>query len=372
MEENRYSWNKTLKFSWGHIIAFVALIFISYVAYMGDFYMNGGDFMQSAIKVFILDVLLLLTFIGAQIKKGADEKFGRSLVIERILICLCPVVFIFAMIPYNHFWTVFAQREEIKSQFNKSIVGAKQMFEDYQEYSNDRIANYSLTLDQIVAQKAKYSTVYRKSGFTASNEQIRKENFVLALKLQLLSQNTDSLQTVANNWIDEANQGASVWNAFLIGNIAQITDAIDKWHSILTDYSKPVLSNEIATGKTVSPFDENKKSIEAATSGLNSLKDVYTNSNGIETNTIITGIILFLMLLFPYMLQSRNLKAHGYYSLIPRMKSKAKVQNSTERTSGEDQIISFEEKEENVITNPVSHEPKGREDSGDDLFNGTF
>ncbi len=69
MSTNKYSWNETLKFSWGHIIAFVALIFISYVTYMGDFYSNGGDFSVAAIRVFIIDIALLTTFIGSQILK---------------------------------------------------------------------------------------------------------------------------------------------------------------------------------------------------------------------------------------------------------------------------------------------------------------
>lgn len=87
MKKNIYSWNQTLKFSWGHIIAFVALVFISYVTYMGDFYKNGGDFTSSAIKVLMVDIAILITFIGAQIYKGTDEKFNRSIVIERVLVC---------------------------------------------------------------------------------------------------------------------------------------------------------------------------------------------------------------------------------------------------------------------------------------------
>ena len=67
MSENKYSWNETLKFSWGHIIAFLALVIISYVTYMGDFYDNGGNFKKSAIKVFCIDVGLIITFIVAQI-----------------------------------------------------------------------------------------------------------------------------------------------------------------------------------------------------------------------------------------------------------------------------------------------------------------
>lgn len=58
MQQNKYSWNKTLKFSWGHIVAFISLIFISYVTYMGAFYQNGGDFVFAALKVGLLDTSL--------------------------------------------------------------------------------------------------------------------------------------------------------------------------------------------------------------------------------------------------------------------------------------------------------------------------
>ena len=241
---NNYSWNQTLKFSWGHIIAFVALIIISYVTYMGDFYQNGGDFKSAAIKVCSIDIALLITFIGAQIYKGKDEKFDRSIIVERILICLCPIAFIGAMLPYNHFWTVFTKREMIESQFNKSIEKSRQMFVDYEQYSSDRIQRYESTLDNVIRNKAKNLSEYRKAGFNGSNDDIVKANYIETLKLQLLSENTDSLRRSALAWIDEANQGASVWNAFLVGNVENISNAIKSWNEIFQNLSlamKPFL-----------------------------------------------------------------------------------------------------------------------------------
>lgn len=374
MPNNNYSWNQTLKFSWGHIIAFLALIFISYIAFMGEYYLSGGNFSCSVLRVFIIDVFLLATFIGAQILKGKDEKFARSIVIERILIFLCPFAFLFAMVSYNHFWTVFSEREQIEANFNKSIVGAKQMFTDYDEYSKKRISSYTETLYQIIFNKYKYRNIYNLSEFNSSNEQTKVESYVLTLKLQLQSQNTDSLRTVALEWIGDANQGASVWNAFLIGNIEQIKRAIDNWHATLKEYSKPVLSNETATGNTVMPFDENGKSIEASTTGLNSLKDIYSKSNGVEMNTVITGIILFLMLLFPYLLQKRNTRAEGLYFLIPRMKAKSNLKhhNSTRHVFKNQNPNDIVEDDEDDVITPTPKNDSRIERDKDDLFSGTF
>jgi len=55
--------NETLKFSWGHIIAFLAMIFISYVSFMGLTYWTDGDFFIAGIGVAIIDILLLVFFL---------------------------------------------------------------------------------------------------------------------------------------------------------------------------------------------------------------------------------------------------------------------------------------------------------------------
>lgn len=358
MSDNKYSWNKTLKFSWGHIIAFIALIFISYVTYMGDFYSNGGDFKSSAIKVFAIDIMLILTFIGAQIYKGTDERFDRSIIIERILICLCPIAFLWAMIPYNHFWSVFSERDQIEPKFTSAIEKSRQMFLNYDQYSKDRIATYSDFLYSIVANKENARTDYLNAGFLDANDDLVKENYITTLRLQLLSQNTDSLRTSALIWIDEANQGASVWNAFLVGNISMISDAIEGWNQKLYEVSMPVLSNEPKDSThSVAPFDPNRESFKAANAELTDLRNLFVNSCGINLYTIITGIFLFLMLLFPYFLQKRNEKAKGYYSLIPVNKilngKKHVWKNDVEESSFNN-------------TDPIQNQ------SSDDIYGGTF
>lgn len=358
MSDNKYSWNETLKFSWGHIIAFVALIFISYVTYMGDFYSNGGDFKSSAIKVFVIDIVLILTFIGAQIYKGTDERFDRSIIIERILICLCPIAFLWAMIPYNHFWSVFSERDQIEPKFTSAIEKSRQMFINYDQYSKDRIATYSDFLSGIIANKESARTTYLNAGFSDANDDMVKENYITTLKLQLLSQNTDSLRTSALEWIDEANQGASVWNAFLVGNISMISDAIEGWNQKLYEVSVPVLSNEPKDSThSVAPFDPNRESFKATNAELTDLRNLFVNSNGINLYTIITGILLILMLLFPYFLQKRNTRATGLYSLIPVSKTVA-VKKHVRKMDVEES--SFDNTD--FIQNQAS----------DDIYGGTF
>lgn len=308
--------NKKLKFSWGHIIAFIALIFISYVSFMGDFYKNGGSFEEAIIKVLIIDVALLTTFIGAQILKGTDRKFGRSIKFERFLILLTPFIFILSMTFNNHFWGVHKQKNNIENLFNSSITDAKIMFEEYNSYSNTRIANYSDVLENIVLNKEADPVTYRKSGFNGSNDQVRKDNYIHTLQLQLLSKNSIELQAEANKWLDKANKDVSVWNAFLIGNIEKISEAIKTWNKLLVEYSIPMLSNEALRDQVI-PFDYNKSSSEEALKNLNTLTSIYKAPNKIKIITILVAPFLFLMLLFPYILQERDGKAHHIYFLTP-------------------------------------------------------
>jgi len=358
MSDNNYSWNQTLKFSWGHIIAFVALVFISYVTYMGDFYSNGGDFMSSAIKVCIIDVAIILTFIGAQIFKGTDEKFDRSIIIERTLICLCPLVFMLAMIPYNHFWSVFSSKEQIEPKFTSAIEKSRQMFSNYDNYSRERIATYSGTLSSIIANKATNRDAYLDAGFNDFNDEVVKDNYITTLRLQLLSQNTDSLRNSAMKWIDEANQGASVWNAFLVGNIEMISEAIEDWNQQLYEVSVPILSNEnIDSSHKVVPFDPDKGSFKVANEDLAGLRNLFVNQGGISMYTIISSFFLFLMLIFPYFLQKRNTRATGIYSLIPHALSNGRIERKI------NEVTDFENR---------SSFSSDSSQSSDDIYGGTF
>ena len=358
---NQYSWNQTLKFSWGHIIAFTALIFASYVAYMGAFYQNGGNFGAAAVKVCCIDVVLLGTFIGAQMCKGSDHKFGRCIMAERVLIILCPVALIWALMPANHFWTVFGEREQIETEFEQSIGKTRQRFDGYDQYANNRIAQYEATLNTISSQKVLYHAVSAKAGLDGTNDAMVKANYIEALRLQLLSENTDSLRQSATAWIDKAEQGVSVWNAFLVGNVKLISSAIEGWHNKLNEVSTPVLSNETATGQEVMPYSEADQSYDEAQQSLKQLSSIYTKADeGVCMATVWSGVLLYAMLLFPYLLQRRNEKAKGYYTLLPGGKHRGRGSSLTPQRR-------------NKGRKPTQPAPANNHaNDNDDIFSGTF
>lgn len=279
--------NETLKFSWGHIIALVALIFISYVSFMGITYLTDGDFVRAGVGVLIIDLILMVFFFVPQILKGTDEKFKKKIILERILFFVAPFCFIAAMGPYSHFWSVYKNRSQIESIFSRSIESTKGIFDSYEIYANDRIKEY----DKILAQKR-------------TNE-VQRTNKVEALRLQLIADNYDELKKTAIKWIDNAS-GATVWNVFMIGNITKIEEAIESWSNSLNGFSSKIMSDE---RDDVKPFSSANTNITTAKAKLGSLRSVYTTMNPPSMLAIGIGVLLYMLLLFPYFIQSRNTKS---------------------------------------------------------------
>lgn len=293
--------NETLKFSWGHIIAFLALIFISYVSFMGLTYWTDGDFLIAGIGVAIIDALLLCFFLGVQVTKSVEKKFAKRVIVERILLCLTPFVMYLCMLPQNHFWTVYEQRQEIETQFSSSIEQAKEMFESYESYASTRIDNY----DRLLAKK-------KVSGVSRANK-------VEALTLQLKSDNYYNLKTSATEWINKAT-GATVWNVFMLANIKTINDAVEDWNQKLTTMSENALSDE----GNIQSFDSNSAVVSAVKSGLESLKSIYTVRRDAQSYCWFIMLLCYFMLLAPYLIQRRNTKS--LYTLVGNKSSESRIE----------------------------------------------
>ncbi len=298
--------NKKLKFSWGHIIAFLALIVVSYVSFVGFTYLTDGNFTYALIGMGLTDIVYILFFIGAQQLKATDEKFGKKIIWERILIFGSPLVFVIGMVSMSHFWTVFNQNDDIVAKFNTSINGSKQLFVDYEEYANNRIAVYETNLTEIINNKAQNPDLYKQAQFSDSVvDKIQRDNMVETLKLQLLSSNFEALREQANEWIDRASHGAHTANVFLIGNTREIKSALNNWENQLKSFSAKEMTNEALTGE-VAHFQSN--GAQTAIAGINGLTTAFKTQKPPTAYAIIFGVILYLMLIFPYLIQERNTK----------------------------------------------------------------
>lgn len=298
--------NQRLKFSWSHIIAFVALIAVSYISFVGYTYLTNGNFTIGLIGMGVTDILYLIFFIGAQQIKNCSSHFRRNIVWERILVFGSPLVFVAGMIAMAHFFTVRAQEKEVVTKFNSSINDARLLFDDYQKYCNDRIDSYSKGLDIIIANMHTKPYEYAKAGFNDADPMMQKKNMVETLRLQLLSKNFVTLNQQANKWINDANQGASTINVFLLGNTTQIKEAIENWERILQNTATHHLTNEEIVHK---PEEFTSQAARKAIKGIDSLHDNFTTMKFPTLWAILFGLLIYVMLIFPYIIQTRHTKS---------------------------------------------------------------
>ena len=306
--------NETLKFSWGHIFAFLAVIFSGYLSFMGLVYLQGGEGFGWAVGGALgICFLLLLLFLSLQRLKATSGKFDRRIVMERTLLFASPILFWILMTPYIHFWRVNSQNREIVTHFRSAISGSRQLFEEYDAYSEARMEAFHTLLDSIV-------TADQTADFAALNiQKTRPRSMQTALettlRLQLKPEKYDSLRVSAIQWVDKAGHGNSIWNIFLMGNIRMIKNAVSGWDETLRTISTPVISGETYKDiHTVRPFESG---IAAETlSSLETIQPIYKNWSLLPRwIAVVTLILLYGFLLLPYLIQDRNTKSvQGVFS----------------------------------------------------------
>lgn len=121
---------KNLKFSWAHILLFLAIIIIGYVTYVGITYKLDKGLTEPLWYTLGIVALLVSWFFGVQQLKGIDNNysFSRCIILERVLLFFSPLVFFLCMGPFNHAWNVASHGEEIEGRFRDAINSSTNMF----------------------------------------------------------------------------------------------------------------------------------------------------------------------------------------------------------------------------------------------------
>lgn len=302
---------ETTKFSLGQVIALIALMFTVSIIFMGIVYLSNGNF-KLGIEVSVAAFLLLLVASWLpQMFKGASHNFQRNSRLEAFSLALYAVVAVATFIPYSHFWTVLGRSAELSRLFNGVIDFGRNLFTDYEGYANSRIASFEEYTDANVKKER------------------HRENLKYILRLQLLPPDYQKMRKEAFQWMDKAGEGCSVWNVFLLGNMKEIEASVLGWNEQLVTLSKPRLLAEKNSGK-VALFEANASSLQPIISRLEDISKLYSTLHFPGLPAIFTGLLCYLLMLFPYYLQPRNPKSR--YKLFDAQSAR---KNSTSKKPAE-------------------------------------
>ncbi len=351
MRTNRV-FNEKLKFSWGHIIAAIALVAIAYCTYVGSVYLLNGTFVKGAflwisagIVTLLVVVLLGVIFFVPQQLKGTEHHFERRIKWERVFIFSSPVLFVALMIPFAHAWTVHHRRAAIHEEFKQMIESTSKMFSKYSgtadSYCDVRESNF----------EQKLATDPSLAHLAESTRENKKE----ILRLALRSENYTTIKNDAENWMKKAGErSTSTWNVFLLGNIEDIQNAIHGWCDTLQNYSTFYWEEEDEKART--PFDKDGAYMKAIDKNVNQLIRQYRDIKGFSPLTILWLVLGYAMLILPYLLQSRHSKTIGTQWTLFRTK---KLKSPDYHEPDDDEEKDNHDKPHSSHDNPSPHSTTG-------------
>lgn len=286
--------NVLLKFSWGHILASLAVIATAYGTFVGLTYRLGGGYIVPGVITFVVSLVLVLSFSTLQRLKGTDSGFAACIRRERILFFSFPFILCVLMVPFMHSLTVHSREDAIRTRFEQSIQDSRKMFDSYEEYSRARCD--------------RFREAVKKKKLT----QVQQDNRVRALEASLLYYNEQELRKRAEDWIGRSSGNISTWNIFLLGSIDRTEAALMEWHGRLEELSRVSFKGEELDDEYW--FDPGHESLDEAIGGLESLRELYVKG-GFNPLSILAVLAVWLMLMLPYFLQRRH--SRNWYTLFP-------------------------------------------------------
>lgn len=279
--------HKKLKFSFGHIMAFIAMIFWCYITFLSISYFTGGDYLLGAsISIIITIVLLVLSFC-LPLLKAVNNKFEKFIIRERLVFGFMTIICLCAFIPYSHFWTVKAHEDRIYKCFEQSLQTSAQLFTDYDVYSEERFTALDNSL--------------KEEGVDSFSAMIKMKGLVLELQ----PESYISFKEEAIEWIEKSKKTISIWNVFLMGDVYHISESMLSWHNLLQRMSSHTLGLE-PDGTESFNMQEN---VNSSKQELLNVVPLYTETNFPIPIAWITGLFALFMFYLPWLIQKRSPKS---------------------------------------------------------------
>lgn len=288
-----------IKFAFGHVIAFVALIYICYITFMSLVYVGGSNVKGAlaAVGIYFIVVLWLLMYIQAL--KCKDRNFKANIWKERVgVVALC-VVIILSYIPFQNFWSVQSRSGEIEGAFRETVDKTREMFDIYDIYAQKRIDDYGQTVTDKCDKKPRLARTM-KDG----------------LEIQLRPEAYKLMRSEADEWLKTASDSSavSVWNVFLLGNMNKMDTTVGRWHEQLATMSEHKMIDE---PYETNVFDPQNAALDSVRASIKSTLALYRDNSFTPVAPLAAIPALFLFL--PYFIQHRHTKST--YTLCGRSKT---------------------------------------------------
>ena len=229
------------------LITSIALLAYQYASFMGLNYMIEGyeigkiltvpHFILSLVAIIVLSIVLCCSIKTLCFNKKQRDK-RRGLPREIFSAIVIAAILLGESIFFVKFLNIFDSREELTVQMNEMRDAIKTIDEEYNDYVNQRLADYDAY--------AKSAYKHRKHDFSVS---VRR-----SLERRLRPEDLDTIATERVVWLGGL-QDVSIWNVMTPQNMASIIDASQKWDRQYAAVSSIIYEHEQrADGTPYAPF----------------------------------------------------------------------------------------------------------------------
>lgn len=297
-----------VKFSLAAVLSGIAAITFGFVSFLGINFMWKGEVMKSVLAALTISAVLVLIVLLAKKIKSARRNFKNNALYEIILLALYFVVAFITIIPFSHYFTVRDRKEEIKSKIVDDVNNTKKMFVAYDTNAKNRVEVYEGQLKTAINGQQFNNADYLAMGFqnTGESNTKQKERLMRIFEDDLMPDQYDSTKVTAMKWLDDAEQIATEWKPIGLMDVVKTIDLeSNKWLSEVKKYDQ-------STSKANrEPFE-----YQISFAGIDS---ELTEKNPPTFVALLSGILLYLLILFPYWFGARDNRSSGLWqSLFPK------------------------------------------------------
>ena len=311
------------KFSLADVLTVLAVLAFGFVSFLGANFMNISNdkvwgFSHTTgcvVMAVVITVLLFVTAFGAKLLKRTNCNFKTSFILEVVLLLLFVLFAVFFATktsPFPHYFTVTAQKSEIKSKLQKSITQAENMFAEYEKYADNRLNQYRHNLISVANAKNINPNEYAEYGFNRTSgvsDASQIDTKMFALDSDLFPSNysdtttNNGIKEVATEWLQNARNITSGWKPIgIVGVVNEIEKKSKEWYNTLIRLSQV---HERGESEGVEDF-ELKPPL--------SFDDVKTHFTKVDSPSLLSiglAVLAYLLMLLSWFVTRRSTRFPG-------------------------------------------------------------
>jgi len=282
----------------GALTIFLGVFFSELNITLGNFLISGF------IAIVVTTILLLLAILAFNMKTAHKKRIRKTIkckTVEIISIVLFAIIGISSLLIFNHCITVWLRAGEIKEKLN--VRQLENMLPEYENYANQRIANYESQLKDAILYKKMQPSELTNLGFDTNSPE--------ALEIQK-TRKIEKLKQVVRphiykNLTDTINADITKFIS-IVENFSPITapkniTRIEQWAKY---YEQQLInfSHYKMKGENAEDFH-----FESAFGDVENILTDYTDYYLPQRFTgYLIGIIALICMLFPYFWGNRSIK----------------------------------------------------------------